>query len=120
MHNNALGPEICGKPNNGNNDFYRVTYVDARGAAGRPAAMLAVRPKRGGAVRSLQGSHGAAARNPAERVPKITKLSEEIIIEVGPRLWDGEDEKQLIGLKIRIPRAPMRVRSATSIQGVSG
>ena len=41
--------------------------------------------------------------NPAERVPKITKLSEEIIIEVGPRLWDGEDEKQLIGLKIRIP-----------------
>ena len=103
MHNNALGPEICGKPNNGNNDFYRVTYVDARGA------QLADPPQCWPYDPSVEGRYDlykAAMEqllNPAERVPKITKLSEEIIIEVGPRLWDGEDEKQLIGLKIRIP-----------------
>jgi hypothetical protein len=29
MHNNAIGPEICGKPANKANDFHRARYVDA-------------------------------------------------------------------------------------------
>ena len=33
MHNNAIGPEICGKPSNKDNDFYRAPYVDARTAS---------------------------------------------------------------------------------------
>jgi hypothetical protein len=41
--------------------------------------------------------------NPDKRIPKITKLSEDVVIEVGPRLWDGAEENQLIGLKVRIP-----------------
>jgi hypothetical protein len=41
--------------------------------------------------------------NPDKRIPKITKLSEDIIIDVGPRLWDGEQEEQVIGLQVRIP-----------------
>jgi hypothetical protein len=28
MHNNAIGPEICGKPANKDNDFHRARYVD--------------------------------------------------------------------------------------------
>src|SRR3546814_9864535 len=30
MHNNAVGPEICGKTHNKENDFYRNSYADAR------------------------------------------------------------------------------------------
>jgi len=29
MHNNAIGPEICGKPANKDNDFHRARYADA-------------------------------------------------------------------------------------------
>src|SRR5262249_53309645 len=28
MHNNAIGPEVCGKPANKNTDFYSSPYVD--------------------------------------------------------------------------------------------
>ena len=31
MHNNAIGPEICGKPQNKENDFFRARYVDESG-----------------------------------------------------------------------------------------
>ncbi len=31
MHNNAIGPEVCGKPKNAENDFFRSRYVDASG-----------------------------------------------------------------------------------------
>jgi hypothetical protein len=44
-----------------------------------------------------------ALLNPDDRTDKITKLSEDIIIDVGPRLWDGEQEDQVIGLQVRIP-----------------
>ncbi len=31
MHNNAIGPEICGKPSGRTLDFYSSPYVDANG-----------------------------------------------------------------------------------------
>ena len=33
MHNNAIGPELCGQPANAANDFYRSPYVDESGTA---------------------------------------------------------------------------------------
>src|SRR3546814_7171884 len=43
MHNNAVGPEICGKPHTKENDFYRNSYADADGqplpAADAPACV---------------------------------------------------------------------------------
>ena len=33
MHNNAIGPELCGKPKNQENDFFRARYVDANPAS---------------------------------------------------------------------------------------
>jgi hypothetical protein len=38
MHNNAIGPEICGKPANPDNDFHRARYVD------RDGKLLAAQP----------------------------------------------------------------------------
>lgn len=103
MHNNALGPEICGEPKNRANDFYRATYVDAAGA------LLTDQPKCWRYDPSVQGRYDLFKAsmeqllNPAERTPKITKVSEDIVIELGPRLWDGEEEKQLLGLKLVVP-----------------
>src|SRR5690606_6084885 len=31
LHNNAIGPEICGRPGDAAVDFYRSPYVDAEG-----------------------------------------------------------------------------------------
>ena len=31
LHNNAIGPELCGKPSDPNDEFYRSPYVDADG-----------------------------------------------------------------------------------------
>ena len=35
MHNNAIGPEVCGKPARAEIDFYSSPYVDGTGQAGR-------------------------------------------------------------------------------------
>ena len=31
LHNNAIGPELCGRPSDPNDEFYRSPYVDADG-----------------------------------------------------------------------------------------
>jgi hypothetical protein len=46
MHNNAIGPEICGKPANKDNDFHRARYVDRDGkllATSSPTACATTR-----------------------------------------------------------------------------
>ena len=37
-------------------------------------------------------------------VRKITKLNANIPIDIGPKIWDGEDEKKLFGLNLVIPK----------------
>ena len=103
LHNNALGPEICGKPASTRNDFYRQTYVDSNGQLREDAPdCWQYDPGVEGRFRLYQASMNELL-NPDTRIPKITKLSEDIIIDVGPRLWDGEQEDQVIGLQVRIP-----------------
>jgi hypothetical protein len=103
MHNNALGPEICGEPANRRNDFYRETHVDDSGRLrDDPPGCWRYDPSVEGRYRLYKASMERLL-NPQQRPPKITKVSEDIIIEVGPRLWDGEEEQQLVGLKLRIP-----------------
>jgi hypothetical protein len=103
LHNNALGPEICGKPANARNDFYRQTYVDSKHPLQDKAdACWPYDPSVDGRFKLYQASMEKLL-NPDERTDKITKLSEDIIIDVGPRLWDGEQEDQVIGLQVRIP-----------------
>jgi hypothetical protein len=117
LHNNAIGPEICGQPHpeiaglDGMperedptylTDFYTSPYVDAAGkrladpppcwkydpsVAGRYALYLA-------SMRDLL--------HPDERIPKITMRNESIILELGPRVIKEGSEK-LYGVRLELP-----------------
>jgi hypothetical protein len=103
LHNNALGPEICGKPASARNDFYRQTYVDSNGQLRDDAPECwQYDPSVAGRFKLYRASMDELL-NPDKRIPKTTKLSEDIILDVGPRLWDGEQEDQVIGMQVRIP-----------------
>ena len=40
---------------------------------------------------------------PDTRPPKITKLNQDIVIDIGPKLWDGAEEQRVYGLTLRVP-----------------
>ena len=62
MHNNAIGPEICGKPKDPAVDFYFLALRRReRQAACRPAACWAFDPERRGPLQALQGIDGGTA-----------------------------------------------------------
>ena len=44
-----------------------------------------------------------ALLNPAQRIPKVTLLNEDVTLRVGPRLWDGTTRETLLGFEITIP-----------------
>ena len=103
MHNNGLGPELCGQPGNDRNNFYGSPYVDADGGRlQNPPACWPYDPSVEGRY-TLYKASMKALLNPDKRVPKITRLKEDIVIDLGPKLWDGNDEKSLVGLTLLIP-----------------
>ncbi|MBI5461185.1 MAG: cytochrome c [Gammaproteobacteria bacterium] len=103
LHNNALGPELCGWGGVGSYEFYRNTYVDADGK------QLATAPACWPYDPSVEGRfalYKASMRellNPDARPPKITKLNQDIVIDIGPKLWDGAEEQRVYGLTLRVP-----------------
>src|SRR3546814_19565055 len=80
MHNNAVGPEICGKPHNKENDFYRNPYADADGkpqpAAYAPAC-VAYDPGVDGRF-ALYVASLPAMLNPDQRTTTITRLGVDV------------------------------------------
>lgn len=105
MHNNAMGPELCGKPANPANDFYRSPYADAQANLLPPdqAPTCSVfDPSVQGRYTLFKASMDELL-NPERRTPKITRISDDVSIAVGPRLWDGEEEKQVLGFSLVIP-----------------
>ena len=42
--------------------------------------------------------------NPETRGNKVTRLDRDIVLEVGPRLWDGKDEKKILGFTLTVPK----------------
>ncbi len=102
MHNNAIGPELCGKPSDKADDFYRSPYVDAEGRKlANPPACFAYDPSVAGRYRLFRASVDELL-NPDHRVPKITQIDLPIRRAIGPKLWDGESEK-LTGIEIEVP-----------------
>jgi hypothetical protein len=104
MHNNAIGPEICGKPANKDNDFHRARYVD------RDGKLLAVQPDCLRYDPTVDGRFDLYKRsmhellNPKERGTKRTLTNADLIIDVGIRPLDGKTEKPLGGFgQVRIP-----------------
>lgn len=105
LHNNALGPELCGKPANSANDFYRSPFADAAGVLLAPAqapACWKFDPSVDGRFKLFKASMQDLL-NPERRVPKITKFSDDVPIAFGPRLWDGKSERQVLGFSVTIP-----------------
>jgi hypothetical protein len=103
MHNNAIGPEICGVPSSGKSP-YASPYVSAETGAqlpdGGPACWEydpAIEARFNLFLASMD-----ALLNPEKRIPKVTLLTNEIILDIGPRLRVQEGETET-GISIRIP-----------------
>ena len=104
MHNNAIGPEICGKPANKENNFDRVRYVDADGK------LLAEQPECLRFDPSVEGRFKLYKLsmhdllNPKQRGIKRTLTNADLLIDVGIRPLDGKTEKPLLGFgQVKIP-----------------
>lgn len=108
MHNNALGPEICGNPEHAENDFYaqRPRYVDGSNVKLLPPdqqpGCLAYDPSVEGRFKLYKMSMEELL-NPAKRIPKVTLLNQDVSLRVGPRLWDGTEKEKLLGFQLTIP-----------------
>ena len=101
MHNNAIGPEICGKPADSANEFYRSPYVDKDGKPlENPPPCWEFDPSVEGRYKLFKASMDLLL-NPDKRIDKITMLSQDVIIDAGPRLF--EDGKAETGLSITVP-----------------
>lgn len=115
MHNNAIGPELCGKPANPANDFFRPRDLDANGQlAARQSACFETDPSVEGRYQLYLASMNDLL-NPSARIPKATLTDHDVILDVGPRTWDGRNEKAIAGTgQIRIP-AGIAANSMTSL-----
>ncbi|MEZ5611868.1 MAG: cytochrome c, partial [Rhodocyclaceae bacterium] len=108
MHNNAIGPELCGNPANKANDFYgqRPRYVDGSNIRLLPRdqqpACFQYDPSVSGRFELFKRSMDALL-NPAKRIPKVTLLNEDVTMRIGPKLWDGTDREKLLGFQLTIP-----------------
>ncbi|SEP02665.1 cytochrome c [Nitrosovibrio sp. Nv6] len=116
LHNNSVGPELCGNPANKTNDFYRSPYVDANKQA-LPADKA---PGCWGYDPSVEGrfklyvASMQALLYPRQRVLKLSRLDKDIRMGLGPRIWDGK-EGRLLGLTLELP-AGVSVGGVASFQ----
>jgi hypothetical protein len=100
MHNNAIGPEICGKPSDPKLDFYASPYVDAQGKPlADPPACLPFDPSAEGRYELYKASMEMLL-NPDRRISKMALLDREVVIDVAPQVRIGDLET---GLSLRVP-----------------
>ena len=105
MHNNAIGPELCGQPANKENDFYRSPWVDENGNtldSSKEPPCVPYDPSVEGRLKVYKASMEALL-NPKQRGRKIPLLDEEIRIDVGPRTIEAGKEEKLFGLNLSFP-----------------
>ena len=114
MHNNAIGPELCGQPANQDNDFYRSPLRRCRGTTLPPdkaPACWAYDPTVEGRFKLYVASMNELL-NPGKRTPKIARFDQDVRIELGPRTVDGAGERQVLGFAVVIP-------AGTSVAGMA-
>ncbi len=100
MHNNAMGPEICGTPGAGSPQFYSSPYVDAAGGPlADPPPCLPYDPSVEGRYKLYVASMQELL-NPDKRIPKMFTLDRPIVIDIAPKLDIlGHD----LGLSLTVP-----------------
>lgn len=100
LHNNAIGPEICGKPGGPDLDFYSSPYVDADGKPlENPPPCWAFDPSVEGRY-ALYKASMEALLNPDSRIPKMFLIEDDIVIDIAPKV---ELLGRVLGLSIRVP-----------------
>lgn len=105
LHNNAMGPELCGKPANKANEFDRPRYVDANGKLLPPSQQpmcWAYDPSVDGRYKVYKESMRQLL-NPNQRLSKVTQFNEDVVIQLGPKMLDGDGERDLVGFELVIP-----------------
>ncbi|HET9068780.1 MAG TPA: hypothetical protein VFN28_09045, partial [Amaricoccus sp.] len=100
MHNNAIGPEICGKPARPEVDFYSSPYVDAEGKPlANPPDCWPYDPSVEGRYELYKASMEQLL-NPDRRIPKMFVLDRDIVIDIAPKVsLLGRD----LGLTLTVP-----------------
>ena len=110
LHNNAVGPEVCGDPDDPR-DFYVSPYIRV-GGDGRPEPLSEegtpecwrYDPSVDGRFDLYEASMQALL-NPDERVPKLRLLDEDVVLRFGQRTDpDGDEEMDEPVLQLRIAK----------------
>jgi len=106
MHNNAMGPEICGKPKDQTNDFYRSPYIDRVSGKpmANPPACREFDPSVEGRFKLFVDSMQELLTPEEKRPAKLTRFDVDVPISVALRLKEGDAEKELFGLTVVIPK----------------
>jgi hypothetical protein len=91
LHNNAIGPEVCGAPADPAADFYRSPYVQIPAPLSYRRLIPPAAPPCRPYDPSVEGRYAlfkasmAELLNPETRIPKVTLLDDDIVVELGPR-----------------------------------
>ena len=94
MHNNAIGPELCGGPKD---EHYHSPYVDQSDKPlANPPACWAFDPTVEGRYKLYKASM-MDLLYPGKRIPKITTFDREVIIKLFPKLPEGDVEQYVDG-----------------------
>ncbi len=100
-HNDAIGPEQCGKPSNPAVDFYQSPYVDRDGKPlANPPPCWAYDPSVDGRWRLYKASMDELL-HPDRRISKMFITGDDIIVDIAPALRLGSTET---GLRLLVPR----------------
>jgi hypothetical protein len=101
MHNNAMGPEVCGKPANKSVDFYSPPYVDAydKPVADAPPC-LPFEASVEGRYRLFKASMEELLY-PDRRRRKVNLVDEDIIVDIAPKIVLGNLQT---GLSVKLPK----------------
>jgi hypothetical protein len=100
MHNNAMGPEVCGTPSTGSVDFYSSPYVDADDKPIFDAPpCLPFDASVEGRYRLFKASMEELLY-PERRRRKVNLVDEDIIVDVAPKIVIGNLQA---GFSVRLP-----------------
>jgi mono/diheme cytochrome c family protein len=101
MHNNAIGPEVCGKPSNPAIDFYVSPYVDKDGRPlGDAPPCRPFDPSVEGRWQLYKESMDELL-HPERRIAKMFLTSDDIIVDAVGKIRIGKFES---GLSLRVPK----------------
>jgi mono/diheme cytochrome c family protein len=101
LHNDAVGPELCGTPSDAALDFYVSPYVERNGKPpADPPPCWPYDPSVEGRWRLYIASMEQLL-NPDKRIPKMFLTGDDIIVRVAPSLKIADRES---GFSLRIPK----------------